>query len=1167
MTFAFEIAFWFPSEEQLTLPVQVPPANSLLRKPGLSHTPADLHEGKCSWFATVNTPRATCSRSTGQVRDNLKRLQGGSCRPLANSNPYDITVPDSWSSSLGAALRGVPTVPLSSDEEPHAELTGHHDGAYFCQSDKFALNGPNRLQGGSCRPLAEQLTAMRPAALRSTVEDAGQCPSNSRLVESCRSRQPAAAPEISDLPNLHTGVILEDAVTPSSSQPHADRMPDSGDNNLSRHAMQDITNVHRAQEHCFSHSKSSQRLDAHCGPTECQLLDIPLDTFNSGKAGPPSHAYKGGSCRTLAHLQCGSGYGSGCEQSSVSCPAEAPFKPISCAVSGSALALSAVLPVRPLFAVHDSSNVLHDVPGTLSAVRKKPQSKQHAFRIGATPYAAPKAHHPGLQRPLYLTGHFRVEQPLVDTEEGRTPSPFTSFDAVNGPMTLAGEAEWQSDAYIAHALEVANLPGSPLARFLRHEIIDHPSPQVVLTQDHGPTRMRAVVCDFRPLKGKLEVIDANLAASVLDLIQASRSIPDAYRALDTVTGISCTTLVNRLITPPDRILPPDVDLVLFQLWADGAPTGSWRPFVLGDARPPVPPIPGNANTPPLPEQRADASRTGATGSQSAFFARDVSAHVEAPEERYTYLDTLEGVQNRPKPPAGNDNACLQDALASVPRRGTPLSARLIIRPLTGLYLPQILLSRVSHRQGWHTIAVDLRAINLGIKVIDVVLGTSIRQLMSIHSPFYVELAHLGRGDVHFSYLVNLQPCVEDVAFHMHTDTLTLVPLEIPAAASASSAGPPASARWARRLGAPPRQTVELEHNEPTLYTVYDVVHHHRTFRRDPAEPIELLIARAISVTPEIADAEGHVLLHGIAEMPFPQIVLVARHRPCCVVPLLYKRRASAFETAFCASQACRALPGAQQQIARRTAAITGHHGSSDPFKPGCVREHETLVLRGFVFGVPRPRVRASHAHDRVEARQPDLHEDPDATDLHMIRVIVTRGQPGCSHLEPVFTLPQIHDYIISRHSAGDSDRLRWPAFIPALPGATPMALLVTQEAEEAPRWSIVDIRRVGHPPLLPLQTVPLPPVVEVSSVLGMIRHELPSLRPIAAVYLDDHALSDSPVVTANAMTLTLMRSMSEAHATAEPPVPGLDMNVDLMERRVALYARFNSYPPSTWPET
>ena len=130
-----------------------------------------------------------------------------------------------------------------------------------------------------------------------------------------------------------------------------------------------------------------------------------------------------------------------------------------------------------------------------------------------------------------------------------------------------------------------------------------------------------------------------------------------------------------------------------------------------------------------------------------------------------------------------------------------------------------------------------------------------------------------------------------------------------------------------------------------------------------------------------------------------------------------------------------------------------------------------------------------------------------------------------------------------------------------------MALLVTQEAaDEAPRWSIVDIRRVGHPPLLPLQTMPLPPVVEISSVLGMIRYELPSLHPIAAVYLDDHALTDSPLVTADAMTITLMRSTPGPHAPVMPPTPGLDMNVDLMERRTALHAHFNSYPPAPWPE-
>ena len=834
-------------------------------------------------------------------------------------------------------------------------------------------------------------------------------------------------------------------------------------------------------------------------------------------------------------------------------------------------------PVPPDSTKHDDQSL--DTPGVLSAARCKPQSKQHAFRLGAAPYAPPEASHPGLQRPLYLSGHFRVEEPQTLGADGSFPNPYTSFDAVNGPITLAAEPEWSRDEYIVHALDVARLPGTPTARFLTHEVIDHPGPQIVLTQDHGPARLRAVVCDFRPLQGRLEVIESQPTSSVLDLIQASRSIRDPDRALRTATGLSCTTLVNGVIVPPGQVLPHVADLVLFQLWTDGVPANTWRPFVLGDARPPVPPIPEDAFSPGVTAQQATVTHTGATSSQPAAIPRHTPVHLRAPADRYSYLDTVEGVNNRPKPLDGSDHACLQDALVSVPRRGTPMWARLIHRPLTGLFTPQVLLSRVSHRAGWHTIAIDLRQINLGIKVTNVVLGTSIRQLLDVNSGLYAELAQLGRGNIPFTFLVNLEPCVIDVAFHMHTDTLTLLPIVTASIGTAIGSNAEPSQRWARRLGVPRTHATGDDVEQPLLYTVYDTVHHFRTFSRDEYDTVEILIAKAISVTPEIADAEGHVLIHGIADMPTPQIVLVSRHKPCCVVPLLYKlqpisictsevpRNAAAFEVALCASKSCRALTGAPQQIARRTALITGHHGSDEPYKPGCVREHEALVLRGFVFGIPRPRLRSSSANDWIEARQSEPHEDYGPAELRMIRVLTTRGRQGCVHVEPTVSMRHTCDYILAHSPAGPTGRLCWPVFVPAMPGAVPVVVHVTAEAsDEARRWALVDVRRVGHPPLLPFQTVPLPSVVEVSTVVNMLRHELPSLRPIAGVYLDDRVLTDSPTATTSIMTITLLGQAHQAAHRSAALVPALDMNVDLMESRTALLAHFNSFPPTAWPD-
>ena len=98
---------------------------------------------------------------------------------------------------------------------------------------------------------------------------------------------------------------------------------------------------------------------------------------------------------------------------------------------------------------------------------------------------------------------------------------------------------------------------------------------------------------------------------------------------------------------------------------------------------------------------------------------------------------------------------------------------------------------------------------------------------------------------------------------------------------------------------------------------------------------------------------------------------------------------------------------------------------------------------------------------------------------------------------------------------------------------------------------------MGHPRLLPIITVPVPPVVDLPTLLEVIRGELPSLRPISRVFLEDYRVTDAPRATGPVTTITLMRaspprSRSEAHH-----VPALDANIDLLERRTALKTHFN----------
>ena len=62
--------------------------------------------------------------------------------------------------------------------------------------------------------------------------------------------------------------------------------------------------------------------------------------------------------------------------------------------------------------------------------------------------------------------------------------------------------------------------------------------------------------------------------------------------------------------------------------------------------------------------------------------------------------------------------------------------------------------------------------------------------------------------------------------------------------------------------------------------------------------------------------------------------------------------------------------------------------------------------------------------------------------------------------------------------------------------------------------------------------------------------------------LDDYLVTDLPRTTGPAMTITLMRAMSahQRRAAHTPPLPALDVNIDLLERRVAMNAFFNQHP-------
>ena len=150
--------------------------------------------------------------------------------------------------------------------------------------------------------------------------------------------------------------------------------------------------------------------------------------------------------------------------------------------------------------------------------------------------------------------------------------------------TFAGEPGWSRQDFIREAMDNADLPSTPLARFLKFEIVSLPSPQIILTQDHGAIPHRGVVFDLRPVGGRICVLDVTADASFLDALltlQGRLAHEAAQAALDGMLGGTCVSHVNGRIVNVWATLPVIADTVQFY------PVGVVRRMLLAELnRPP-----------------------------------------------------------------------------------------------------------------------------------------------------------------------------------------------------------------------------------------------------------------------------------------------------------------------------------------------------------------------------------------------------------------------------------------------------------------------------------------------------------------------------------------------------------------------------------------------------
>ena len=769
--------------------------------------------------------------------------------------------------------------------------------------------------------------------------------------------------------------------------------------------------------------------------------------------------------------------------------------------------------------------------------------------------------HPGLAVPLENAGYHRSTDCGVSTASRYTDMAvvFASFDSINGLRSLVGDRRWMSHQFIDFAISTARLPGAPHGRIAAFEASALPSPQVIITQSDPDLTLRAVNFDLRNLGFDIESLEVALGQSVQSAILHLRQLPAEHDLHVRLRTGFCCCMVNGVQQELQAPLPGDADLVQFLLIA--------RPFCRGDPRPPVPAIPQFLPQTPSASQPLDLADRAISDAQQALAPLlSVIVPLDEGEQRFSVLGTIEGVVNRPRPLDWTDNQCLLDALAHAAAPGPFLDGRVIARPLIGLFTPQILLLRASPSSGLVTVACDLRALRLGVSVLEFRSGTPVSNIVSVGSVLFGELAHLGREHLTFNFLVNGQTASPDVPILAPTETVTLLPVEVSRTASASTA---AASRWRRAAEA------AFSGDLPLQFTVFDRVHHFRVLPRQAPESDDVLIARARDATPELPHATGFPLEHIVPGLPLPQFVLLSGVAHSLVVPVVYSFQplsvctvevpsdASAFQIAYQCSTACHALRTAHNQVARGTAVIASRQGTIAQFRTGCVLGHEAVTLRGFQPGACRPRrhtsVPQSGMPTWLEARP--FSDGSNLEDLHLHEVMIF-----CPRRAPVrMSLAAELSHVACRHRIqqanryGSSSSVVWPFFRPALPDARPLVLVVPPEAlEESGVWGILDLRRVVHPPFRTLQTLPLPSVLDLGVLLDVLRAEMPSLPPLQHVYVGGDLLDDTPRTVHNGALITLA---STSHTLQRPRVPVIDNNVDLLERRPGYRAWYNTFEP------
>ena len=409
---------------------------------------------------------------------------------------------------------------------------------------------------------------------------------------------------------------------------------------------------------------------AHCMDSQEEELHVFEDSVSENLTSPPDSAlhllpidpYKGGSCRTLADITAkfGNPYAQPHASRHSSGYQDKDLDVWQLTSDNSAAPLHVVdqwPPLRP----HAKSQ-----PERLGSVEhvEKSSAQWKGFRDTSASLAlhAPPA---------------EAQVAVAETCDTCDLDPYSSFDAVQGLRVLNGQVGWQEHHYVSHAIDTAGLPGNPIGRVMRVETACHPSPQVILTQDHGGAFYRAVLFGLGDVGGPLQVVDVTPMHTV-DIALREVLPPHDWEQLheDLLQG-RALSFVNRLPADAFVAISHNADIVHVIRTAAVATQESTD----GDAIGPV-----SRRPPSLPS--------------------------------YTVFCVHSGIRLRPRPASSTVQDCIFDAVQRSGHRAFCLGGTAIKCPIAGYPTPQIVLHYSQPDTAKSTCLLDVRPVGSCVRVLE-----------------------------------------------------------------------------------------------------------------------------------------------------------------------------------------------------------------------------------------------------------------------------------------------------------------------------------------------------------------------------------------------------------------------------------------------------------------